>query len=60
MTVRNNRYPGDAWLERYRERVSADQEMFVIGDWFTTTLALTFEDDRSALRIDAHSGDENE
>jgi hypothetical protein len=55
--MRNNKYPGDkypgdSWLARYRERVNADQEMSVIGDWFTTTFALTFEDDRYALRIE--------
>jgi hypothetical protein len=50
--MRNNKYPGDSWLSRYRERVNADQEMSVIGDWFTTTFALTFEDDRYALRIE--------
>jgi hypothetical protein len=47
-----NRFPGNSWLARYRERVNADQEMSVIGDWFTTTLALTFGDDRHALRIE--------
>jgi hypothetical protein len=52
VAIRNNKYPGDSWLARYRERVNADQEMSVIGDWFTTTFALTFEDDRYALRIE--------
>ena len=52
MAMRTNKYPGDPWLARYQERVNADQEMSVIGDWFTTTLALTFGDDRYALRIE--------
>ena len=52
MAVLNNGYPGNSWLARYRGRVNADQEMSVIGDWFTTTFALTFDDDRYALRIE--------
>ncbi len=52
MATRTNKYPGDPWLAHYRERVNADQEMSVIGDWFTTALALTFGDDRYALRIE--------
>ncbi len=52
MALRNNKYPGDSWLARYQQRVNADQEMSVIGDWFTTTCALTFGDDRYALRIE--------
>jgi hypothetical protein len=52
VTIRSNKYPGDSWLARYRERVNADQELSVIGDWFTTTFTLTFEDDRYALRIE--------
>jgi len=45
-------YPGAAWLERYRNRVNADPEMDVIGDWFTTTLTLAFGEHRHALKID--------
>jgi hypothetical protein len=50
--MRNNKYPGDGWIARYRERVNADQELSVIGDWFTLTFALTFGSDRYALRIE--------
>jgi hypothetical protein len=50
--MHSNKYPGDSWLARYRERVNADQELSVIGDWFTTNFTLTFEDDRYALRIE--------
>jgi hypothetical protein len=45
-------YPGLAWLARYRERVNADPELKVIGDWFTTTLALTFGESRYALTVE--------
>jgi len=45
-------YPGLAWLTRYRERVNADPELKVIGDWFTTTFALTFGDSRYALKVE--------
>ena len=48
----DNKYPGDSWLARYRERVNADQEMSVIGDWFSTAFALTFGDERYVLRIE--------
>jgi hypothetical protein len=45
-------YPGSAWLARYRERVNADPELGVIGDWFSTTFALTFGECRYAIRVD--------
>jgi hypothetical protein len=45
-------YPGPAWLEHYRERVNADPELKVIGDWFTTTFALTFGESRYAVRVE--------
>ncbi len=52
MPMGDNKYPGDSWLARYRARVNADQEMSVIGDWFTTALTLTLGDERHALRIE--------
>jgi hypothetical protein len=45
-------YPGMAWLSRYRERVNDDAELSVIGEWFNTTLTLTFGNTRYALKID--------
>ncbi len=45
-------YPGAAWLARYRERVNADPELRVIGDWFTTSFALTFGEARHALKVE--------
>lgn len=48
-------YPGAAWLARYRERVNADPELRVIGDWFTVSFALTFREVRHALKVDKGS-----
>jgi hypothetical protein len=45
-------YPGPTWLARYRERVNADPELAVIGDWFTTAFALTFGDSRYAVKVE--------
>jgi hypothetical protein len=45
-------YPGADWLAQYRERVNADPEMNVIGEWLNTTFTLTFGDNRYALRIE--------
>ncbi|MGB7672437.1 MAG: hypothetical protein WBM31_15355 [Pseudolabrys sp.] len=45
-------YPGLTWLAHYRERVNADPELKVIGDWFTTTFSLAFGDSRYALKIE--------
>jgi hypothetical protein len=44
-------YPGHAWLARFRERVNADPELKVVGDWFTTTFTLTFGAQRYALIV---------
>ena len=52
MEKHDSKYPGDSWLARYRERVNADRELSVIGDWFTTAFSLTFENDRYALLIE--------
>ena len=45
-------YPSATWFARYRDRVNADPELNVIGDWLSTTFALTFGDNRYALTID--------
>src|ERR1041384_576876 len=45
-------YPGAAWLARYRSQVNGDAELKVIGDWFTTTFALTFGDSRYAVQVE--------
>jgi len=41
-----------AWLERYRDRVNADPEMDVVGDWFTTALSLSCGDRRCIVRFE--------
>ena len=45
-------YPGASWLARYRERVNGDPELDVIGEWFNTTVTLTFGERRYALKIE--------
>jgi hypothetical protein len=37
---------------RYRDRVNADPEMAVVGDWFTTAFSLTCGDRRCIVRFD--------
>lgn len=45
-------FPEAAWLTAFQERVAADAEMRVIGDWFTTALSLGFGETRCVLRIE--------
>lgn len=45
-------FPGASWLTRYRDRVNADPELKVIGEWLTMTFSLTFGDSRYAIAID--------
>jgi hypothetical protein len=42
----------EAWLRRFQERVNADPEMHIIGDWFTTAFSLSCEDRRCIVRFD--------
>ncbi|HVZ23375.1 MAG TPA: hypothetical protein VG871_20020 [Vicinamibacterales bacterium] len=42
----------DPWLARFRDRVNADPEMRVIGDWFTTAFSLSCGDRRCIVRFD--------
>ncbi len=35
-------FPSAEWMERFKERVNADAEMRVIGDWFTTAISFDF------------------
>ncbi len=43
--------PTPGWMERYRERVNADPEMRVIGDWFSLDFKLAFEGDAWLLSV---------
>ena len=45
-------FPDPAWLDSYRERVNADPEMDVIGNWFSTSLSFTFGERRCVLRVE--------
>ena len=45
-------FPEMAWLEGYRDRVNADPEMAVIGDWFSTSLSFTFGERRYVVRVE--------
>lgn len=45
-------FPDKPWIERFRDRVNADPEMAVIGDWFSTSLSLTFGERRYVLRLE--------
>ena len=42
----------DSWLARFRDRVNADPEMAVVGDWFTTSFSLSCGDRRCIVRFD--------
>jgi len=43
--------PTADWMERYRERVNADPEMAVIGDWFSLDFKLAFEGEAWLLSV---------
>ena len=45
-------FPDPEWMESFRQRVNADPELGVIGDWFTTPFALTFGERRYVLRVE--------
>ena len=45
-------FPEPEWMERYRERVNADPEMQVIGDWFSTSLSFAFGERRYVVRME--------
>ena len=42
----------EPWLSRFRDRVNADAEMAVIGDWFTTVFSLTCGERRCIVRFE--------
>ena len=42
----------EAWLRQFQNRVNADPEMQVIGDWFSTALSLSSERRRCIVRFD--------
>jgi hypothetical protein len=42
----------ELWLKQFEERVNADPEMQVIGDWFTTSFSLSSEGNRCIVRFE--------
>jgi hypothetical protein len=42
----------DEWLASFQQRVNADPEMHVVGDWLTIALSLTCGDRRCILRFE--------
>src|SRR4029450_5439906 len=42
----------ETWLQRFRDRLAADAEMEVVGDWFTLSMSLTSGDDRCIVRFE--------
>jgi len=45
-------FPDLDWMKGFQERVNGDREMAVVGTWFDTSFALTFEDTRYVLRVE--------
>jgi hypothetical protein len=45
-------FPEADWMQRYRERVNADVEMGVVGDWLNTSIGLTFGEKRYVVRVE--------
>ena len=42
----------ESWLARFKDRVNADPEMAVVGDWFTIALSLSCGDRRCIVRFE--------
>jgi hypothetical protein len=42
----------ESWLKRFEDRLNADPEMRVVGDWLTTAFSLTCGDVRCILRFE--------
>ncbi len=43
------------WLQRFQNRVNADPELQVIGEWFTTAFSLSCGDSRAIVRFERGS-----
>src|SRR5260221_14329486 len=55
LLIRDHRmfdFPRLDWLEVFRDRVNADPEMKLVGEFFTTSIALTFGETRYVLRVE--------
>jgi hypothetical protein len=42
----------ESWLERFGQRINADPEMAVIGDWFTLSMSVSCDEQRRVLRFE--------
>jgi hypothetical protein len=42
----------EAWLTHLQQRLNADPEMAVIGDWFTVSISLSCDEERRVLRFE--------
>lgn len=45
-------FPDQQWMEAWRDRVNADAELAVIGDWFSTQVGFAFGDTRYVVRVE--------
>ena len=45
-------FPSMAWMTEFQEKVNADAELSVIGDWFDTAFAVTVDDKSFVLHVD--------
>lgn len=45
-------FPEPEWLAAFQQRVNADPELAVIGEWFNAPLSLTFGERRYVLRVE--------
>lgn len=44
-------FPGEGWMQAFRETVAADPELAVIGKWFDVDMGLTFGERRYVLCV---------
>ena len=42
----------EVWLTHFQQRLNADPEMAVIGDWFTVSISLSCDEERRVLRFE--------
>ena len=45
-------FPSSGWFRCYQDRVNADQEMALVGQWFTDAFSIASGDHRFVLRVD--------
>jgi hypothetical protein len=45
-------FPSEGWFKEFQSRVNKDQELSVIGDWFTTRFSITVGDARRVVCVE--------